>query len=74
MRRRMRILSSAGDTIVAEWSETTTDERLKEIEAEFNAKMQSGFFAVDITDKKDEQIRKFDPAADILLIPAMQGG
>jgi len=34
----------------------------------------AGWFAADISDKRNVLIREFDPNADILLIPKMQGG
>lgn len=72
---KLRILSAAGDEILAEWdTETVSPERLQEIEAEFNSKTQQGFFAVDITYGRNKFMRKFDPDAEILMIPAVRGG
>jgi len=48
--------------------------RLAELEKEFNEKMAQGWFAADISDKRDVLIREFDPNAEILLIPRVQGG
>jgi hypothetical protein len=45
-----------------------------EIETEFRDKMAAGWFAVDINGKRDKLIREFDPNAEILLIPRVQGG
>ena len=36
--------------------------------------MAQGWFAADISDKRDVLIREFDPDAEILLIPRVQGG
>lgn len=71
-KRMMRKLSGRGDETVAEWDETATPERLAEVEAEFNDLMRKGFFAADLRD--DTIIHKFDPAADILIIPRLTGG
>ena len=68
----MRKMSGAGDEQVAEWNETTTPEALKAIEEEFKSLTASGYFAADID--KNELIREFDPNANILMIPRMQGG
>ena len=71
----MRMLCNEGDKLMAEWDvETVSPQRLAEIEAEFNKKMAEGWFAVDIQDKQDHLIRAFDPKAEILLIPRVQGG
>ena len=73
--RRLRMLSAAGDESLAEWdTETLSPQRLQEIESEFNEKMRQGFFAVDITEGRNQLIRKFDPNAEMLLIPAVRGG
>ena len=72
--RTMRKMSHKGDERVAEYSETTSPERLAEIEAEFNRFMEQGWFAANVTDGKAVLIKKFNPAADILLIPRVQGG
>ena len=49
-------------------------QRLAEIEREFNEKVAQGWFAADISEKRDVLIREFDPNAEILLIPRVQGG
>jgi hypothetical protein len=73
--RKLRMLSASGDETLAEWDiETVSLERLREIEAEFNSKVQQGFFAVDITDGRNKFIREFDPGAETLLIPPVRGG
>ena len=72
MKRIMRKMSGAGDELVAEWNETATPERLLEIEKEFNEMTAKGYWAADID--KSEVIQKFDPNANILLLPKMQGG
>ena len=75
MIRTMRMLSSAGDKVIAEWdTDTISPDRLTEIETEFKEKMAAGWFAVDIYDKRNELIREFDTNAEILLIPRVQGG
>ena len=48
--------------------------RRAEIEKEFSDKMAQGWFAADISDKHNVLIREFDPDAEILLIPRVQGG
>lgn len=65
-------MSARGDETVAEWNETTTPERLTEIETEFNKLQKQGYFAADLN--KNELIQKFEPQADILMMPKMQGG
>jgi len=73
--RKLRMICVDGDKTLAEWdTETVSPQRLAEIEREFNKKIADGWFAADITDKKDILIRKFDPDAEILLIPRVQGG
>jgi hypothetical protein len=73
--RKLRMICAGGDKTLAEWdTETVSDERLNEIETEFNEKMSQGWFAADISDKRDVLIREFNPAAEILLIPRVQGG
>ena len=75
MPRTMVKMSGKGDEVVAEYAPgVTSPERLAEIEKEFNEMIKNGYFAADITDKKDEFIKKFDPNADILMIPAIRGG
>ena len=73
MTHKLRKMSGRGDETVAEWdTETVTEAKLAEIEKEFNARIKEGYFAADIN--KNELIKSFDPNADILLIPKMQGG
>lgn len=73
--RKLRMICSGGDKTLAEWdTETVSPQRLEEIEKEFNAKMAQGWFAADISDKKDVLIRTFDPNAEILLTPCVRGG
>ncbi len=75
MLRRLRKMSMKGDEVLQEWdTETATPDKLKEIEKEFNEMTAKGYFAADITEGKNEIIKKFDPNADTLLIPRMQGG
>jgi hypothetical protein len=75
MIRAMRMLCNQGDKVIAEWdTETVSPRRLAEIEAEFKEKMAAGWFAVDINEKRNQLIRDFDPNAEILLIPRVQGG
>ena len=75
------MICAGGDKTLAEWDmETATPQRLAEIEKEFNEKMGQGWFAADITVADPETgtdgklIREFDPNAEILLIPRVQGG
>lgn len=72
MTHKMSKMSGKGDELVCEWNETTTQERLNEIEREFNTKMKEGFFAANLS--TNELIKSFDPSADILLIPRVSGG
>jgi len=52
--RRLRMMNAGGDKTIFEWNpETVSEERLKEIEAEFKQKMKEGWFAADITDKRN---------------------
>ena len=76
--RSLRMISCGGDSTLAEWdTETVSQERLQEIELEYNRLVHGkGMTPADITDKKDE-LRPggaFDPNADTLLIPRMMGG
>jgi len=69
------MICAGGDKTLAEWdTETISPQRLTEIEKEFNEKTAQGWFAADISDKRDVLIREFDPNAEILLIPRVQGG
>lgn len=73
--RKLRMICAGGDKTLAEWeTDSVTAQRLSEIEKEFNEKMAQGWFAADISDKRDVLIREFDPNAEILLIPRVQGG
>ena len=73
--RNLRLIGPDGDKTLADWdTDTVSTERLQQIEIEFERKMQQGFFAADITDGKNVLIRKFDPNANILLIPPVKGG
>lgn len=65
-------MSGAGDELVAEWTETTSPERLAEIEKEFNERLAAGYFAADLS--TNELVREFKPDTDYLLIPRVQGG
>lgn len=69
---QLRMMSGKGDSVVAEWDETTAGDRLDEIEAEFNKRMKEGYFAADLS--SNELIDKFDAGTDMLLIPRMTGG
>ena len=70
---QLRKMSPRGDEVVAEWdTETITPETLKAIETEFKALMKKGYFAADVD--SSTLIKDFNPAADTLLIPKMQGG
>jgi hypothetical protein len=69
------MMGVCGDKTLAEWdTDTVTPERLAEIEKEFREKVAQGWFAADITDKRNVLIRDFDPQAEILLMPRVQGG
>jgi len=73
--RALRMMCAGGDETLAEWDTATiTPERLAEIEREFNERIAQGFFAVDISEKRDIVIREFNQNAEILLIPRVQGG
>ena len=73
--RKLRMICAGGDKTLAEWeTETVSQQRLTEIEREFKEKLAQGWFAADISDKRDVLIKKFDPNAEILLIPRVQGG
>ena len=63
------------DKTLAEWdTETSNPERLAEIQIEFSQKVAEGWFAADISDKRNALIDEFDPNSEILLIPRVQGG
>lgn len=78
----LRKMSAAGDEpvrdgngLVCEWDATTSQERIAEIEKEFNELTKAGYWAADITAGKEPTIiHKFDAKADILLGPKLQGG
>jgi hypothetical protein len=73
--KRLRMICAGGDKTLAEWdTETVSQQRLSEIEKEFKDKLAQGWFAADISEKRDVLIRDFDPNAEILLIPRVQGG
>jgi hypothetical protein len=73
--KTLRIMCAGGDKTLAEWdTEKATAVRLNEIEKEFNEKIAQGWFAADISEKRNILIDQFDPNADILLIPRVQGG
>lgn len=73
MIRKMRCMSGAGDHTVTEWdTETLTAERLTELETEFNQRMKDGYFAANL--QTETLVKEFDPNADTLFIPRMQGG
>lgn len=75
--RQLRRLSSGGDMLIGEWdTSTVSKERLEEIEAEYDRFVLKGWTPADITDKKDVLVpgEKFNPEADTLLIPRIQGG
>lgn len=76
MTRSIRRLSSGGDTVVRQWdTETVSEETLKEIQRDYEKLVGDGHTPFDVTDKKDELQRGgFDPKADTLMIPRMQGG
>ena len=73
--KTLRIMCAGGDKTLAEWdTEKATADRLNEIEKEFNEKIAQGWFAADISEKRNILIDQFDPNADILLLPRVQGG
>ena len=73
--KKLRMICAGGDKTLAEWdTDTVSAQRLAEIETEFKEKMAQGWFAADISEKRDVLIREFDPNAEILLIPRVQGG
>jgi hypothetical protein len=73
--RKIRMLCAGGDKTLAEWNtETISPERLQQLTAEFERKMKEGYFAADVTDGRNVLTKKFDPNAETLLIPRVQGG
>lgn len=89
MRRTMSMLSSKGDTLLAEYDVETKEAKIAkngdpvsgmtaaeiaEVETLFKNKLNSGYAAFVTTDKKNEMTKVFDPQEDILLVPAMRGG
>lgn len=88
MKRCLRVMSSQGDTVLAEMDTEKKEFKIRdeqqnalrnaeiaELEALFNQKVGAGYAAFDITTpEKHSQIRKLDPNAEILLVPRMQGG
>ena len=62
--RNLRVIGPDGDKTLAEWdTDTASSEQLRQIEIEFDKKMQQGFFAADITGGRNVLIKKFDPNA-----------
>ena len=55
-------------------TETISQKQLDDIQSQFEQKMRQGFFAADVTDGRNVLINKFDPKANILLIPRVRGG
>ena len=86
MKRTMSVMSTpgpqkGGHDPVAEWdTETVSQQRLDEIEREFEAWTAKGYWAADISVADPEKgtdgliIHKFDPKAEILLSPPCAGG
>jgi hypothetical protein len=75
MLHTLRKLSGRGDDTIAEWDTTTvTAARLQEIETEFQYLLREGYFAADITEGRNVLVKDFDPDADLLMLPRMQGG
>jgi hypothetical protein len=73
--RKMRMMCAGRDKTIAEWdTETTTPQRLAEIEKEFSGRLSQGWFAADISENRNVSIQKFDQNAEVLLIPRVQGG
>ena len=73
--RNVRVIGPDGDKTLAEWdTETISQKQLDDIETQFNQKMRQGFFAADVTEGRNVLINKFDPKANILLIPRVRGG
>jgi len=68
----LRCMSGRGDDTLAIWDETTSPERLAEIEKEFNDRVAKGYFGANID--TEELTDKFNPQANMLLIPRVQGG
>ena len=68
----LRMISGHGDDTLATWDETTSQERLAEIEKEFNAKVAEGYFGANVD--VETITNRFDPKANMLLIPRIQGG
>ena len=69
---QLRKMSGAGDEMVAEWTETTSKERLDEIEKEFNEMMKAGYTPANLD--TNELVREFDPNANMLMLPRVAGG
>ncbi len=75
MQRSLRQLSSRGDDTLATWDpDTVSPQRLAAIEREFREAQARGYFAADITEGRNRIVQDFDPNADLLLIPRVQGG
>ena len=73
--KKLRMICAGGDKTLAEWdTEAVSQQRLAEIEREFNEKVAQGWFAADISEKRGVLIQQFDPNTNILLIPKVQGG
>ena len=73
--REMRTLGTAGDTKLV-WDSEQNDE-VENARRTFDNLKAKGFaaFAVGAEGKKAEQVRKFDPNAEkLIMVPQIQGG
>src|SRR5262249_44516389 len=73
--KSIRMICSGGDKMLAEWdTESVTPQQIAQIEKELNDKVKQRWVAADISEKQEGLIEKFDPNAEILMIPRVQGG
>lgn len=72
MRGMMKKMSGAGDELVAEWTEITSEKQLSLIQEEYTRLIDSGYTPGNL--KTGKLMSAFDPDAEILMIQRMRGG
>ena len=74
MKHSMRIMGRSGDVAVKWDTETPTE--VEEARKSFVEKMKSGMLAFEVAPdtKESKQVTKFNPDADMVLVPQISGG
>lgn len=78
MKRSISTMNKKGHETI-EWdTETVSEERIQEIEAEWSKLQSQGYIAADVTVKGEERIsgqgEGFNPESDYVMIPRIMGG